>query len=183
MPDESVPALQPHLTSARLVLEPLVAAHASLLYPHLLDERLYRFIPQDPPSSENALRDRYRRLETRRSPDGEEMWLNWVMRLTQTDAYVGTLEATVYPNRTAEVAYMVFSAHQGSGYATEGLQRVLDYLVAVAKVRTIAVQIDTRNTASIALVERLGFHRKVMIRDADFFKGATSDEFHYEMLR
>lgn len=79
-----------HLESEGLVLEPLAASHARSLYPSLLDERLYRYIPQDPPVSEQALRERYCRLETRQSPDGREVWLNWAMRLSGTTTYLST---------------------------------------------------------------------------------------------
>ncbi len=43
------------LISQRLVLEPLLASHAQTLYTSLLDDRLYRYIPQDPPASEHTL--------------------------------------------------------------------------------------------------------------------------------
>jgi ribosomal-protein-alanine N-acetyltransferase len=41
--------------------------------------------------------------------------------------------------------------------------------------------IDTRNTPSIALVERLGFHRAETKLEADFFKGTRSDEYIYRL--
>ncbi len=164
------------------MLEPLEATHAHVLYAFLLDDRLYSFIPQDPPVSEQALGERYRRLEARQSPDGCEIWLNWAMRLSGTVNYVGTLEATVYPDWTAHIAYLVFSPHQGHDYATEGLRRVLEYLVTTHQVRVIAAQIDTRNAASIAVVERLGLVQVATVRDADFFKGKPSDEYRYELV-
>jgi hypothetical protein len=46
------------LTTTRLILEPLVVAHAHSLYPLLQDERLYTCItyrPQDPPTSVGTL--------------------------------------------------------------------------------------------------------------------------------
>ncbi|MGH2442109.1 MAG: GNAT family N-acetyltransferase [Chloroflexota bacterium] len=172
---------QPELYSKRLVLEPLRESHSGPLYESLLDVDLYRFLPQDPPVSEQTVRDRYLRLEARQSPDGSEVWLNWAMRSPEVAGYVGTLEATVGPDRTAYVAYMVFARHQRMGFATEGLRRILRYLVAVYAVQTIAALIDTRNRASIALVQRLGFVPVARINDADFFKGTPSDEYRYEL--
>jgi RimJ/RimL family protein N-acetyltransferase len=163
------------------VLEPLEESHAPLLYAPLRDDALYRWIPQDPPVSVDALRDRYRRLETRQSPGGEERWLNWAMRLSGTAHYVGLLEVTIVPGRTAFVAYMVFTKDQRQGYAAEGLGRVVTYLGSEQRVQKFAAQIDTRNAASIALVERLGFVRVATIRNADHFKGTASDEYRYEL--
>ena len=40
--------------------------------------------------------------------------------------------------------------------------------------------IDTRNRASLALVQRLGFTLRTTIYNADTFKGSSSDEYVYE---
>jgi RimJ/RimL family protein N-acetyltransferase len=75
---------------------------------------------------------------------------------------------------------MVFSPFQGRGYAHEGGARVLNHLVRDYAVRSVIAEIDTRNQASIALAESLGFTRVATARAADFFKGAASDEYRYE---
>lgn len=164
----------------RLLLDPLLPSHATALYPQLQDERLYRFIPQDPPVSLDALENRYRALSSRRSPDGHEAWLNWAMRLRGTDVYVGTLQASVFSDRTASIAYLVFVPYQGQGFASEGLRRLVEHLTA-SGIQRVAAEIDTRNMASIAVVERVGFERVEMHPQADFFKGAWSDEYRYEL--
>ncbi len=72
MPSDEIHLVAPEepLETPRLLLEPLSPAHAPGLYEHLQDERLFRFIPRDPPASARALEDRYRLLWSRRSPDG-----------------------------------------------------------------------------------------------------------------
>ena len=77
-----------------LDLEPLVAAHAAELAPALDDDRLHEFIGGTPLSAD-ALTVRYQHLATRRSPDGEQLWGNWVLRLRQTGAAIGTVQATL----------------------------------------------------------------------------------------
>ena len=42
-------------------------------------------------------------------------------------------------------------------------------------------EIDTRNTGSIRLVERLGLGRVGLTESADHFKGVTSDEYTYRI--
>ena len=168
------------LVTARLVLEPLVVAHARALYPLLRDERLYTYIPQEPPISLDALAERYRRLELRRSPDGQRVWLNWAARLRRGSSYVGVFQATIEPEREAFLAYMIFPSQQGQGYAREGGQRVIECLVGEYGVRQVVAEIDTRNRASVGVVEALGFVRVVERPAADFFKGSVSDEYRYE---
>lgn len=169
------------LGSPRLLLEPLGAHHAAPLHEHLLDERLYEFIPQDPPSSLQRLEDRYRVLSSRRSPDGREAWLNWAVRLRDNGDYAGVLEATVYGNRTAEIAYTVFVPHQRRGIASEAGASILAHLFDDCRVDVVAAEVDTRNAASVALLESLGFRRVSTVKDADHFKGAPSDEYRYEL--
>ena len=168
------------LVTARLVLEPLVVAHARALYPLLRDERLYTYIPQEPPISLDALAERYRRLELRRSPDGQRVWLNWAARLRRGSSYVGVFQATIEPEREAFLAYMIFPSQQRQGYAREGGQRVIEHLVGEYKASLVVAEIDTRNRASVGVVEALGFVRVVERPAADFFKGSVSDEYRYE---
>jgi [ribosomal protein S5]-alanine N-acetyltransferase len=174
-------APEARLETHRLHLEPILPAHASRLYERLQDARLYRFIPQDPPASLRALENRYGILSGRRSPDGREAWLNWAMRERGSGDYAGTLEATVSGNATAIIAYTVFVPFQRRGFAAEACGRLLGHLFGDYRVNTVAAEIDTRNVASIALVEALGLERVAFRRDADHFKGSTSDEFRYEI--
>jgi len=170
------------LETLRLSLEPLVASHAAAIYEQMLDEQLYRFIPQSPPKSLQALESRYRVLSSRLSPEGQEAWLNWVVRLREPGNYIGTLEATVYANYTAAIAYIIFPLFWQQGYAKEGCGRLLNHLFKDYGVSVVSAEIDTRNIASISLVEALGFKRMSTHTNADFFKGAVSHEYRYECV-
>lgn len=178
------------LETRRAVLEPIHIRHAASVYEFLLDERLYRFIPQRPPESLKTLEERYRILSARVSPDGREAWLNWAMKLRGSDGgsggYVGLMEATVCEERSATVAYMaytVFVPFQKKGFASEGCGRIVRHLFEDYRVEVVAAEIDTRNEASISLVETLGFERVATTKNADFFKGTSSDEYRYELGR
>ena len=96
------------LETARLVLEPLQIAHTLAVYEPLQAAPIYDFIPETPPASVEALATRYQRLSSRKSPDERETWLNWAMRERREDRYVGILQATVSPDATAFLAYIVF---------------------------------------------------------------------------
>jgi len=106
----------------RLDLEPIVVAHATELAPLLDDARLHEFTGGAPLSAA-ALAARYERLAARRSPGGDQLWANWVVRLRSTGAAVGTVQATLPAGGPAagpaEVAWVVAPAAQGCGYATE----------------------------------------------------------------
>ena len=185
-PLAGTPVEETNLETGRLVLEPLLPEHAPLLFEGLADERLYRFIPTDAPESAEALETRYRKLSSRRSPDGAEIWLNFAMRLREEGtlpkaSYVGMLEATVFPNRSAYIAYTVFVPFWRQGYAREGCARMLRHLLEDHGARVVVAEMDTRNAASVALAEALGFERVGTALGADHFKGSVSDEHRYEL--
>jgi ribosomal-protein-alanine N-acetyltransferase len=153
------------------------------MFPGLSDLRSYDFTPDMPCENVTALAERYRRLERRRSPDGREVWLNWVISSATTRELLGYVQFTVKPfERRALVAYFVFAPYRKSGVASEAIGASLSEVVANFHLDRVEAEIDTRNTASIALVEKLGFTRTRVVPHADEFKGVISDEYHYAYL-
>jgi len=63
-----------------LTLEPQTAAHAKDMFAVLSDPAIYEYENEPPPSVE-WLRARFTKLESRLSANGQEQWLNWVIRL------------------------------------------------------------------------------------------------------
>ncbi len=120
-------------------------------------------------------------LSSRLSPDGQQAWLNWAVRLRNRH-YIGTLQATIYEDFTAAIAYIIFPLFWRQGYAKEGCDRVLNHLFKDYGVTLAIAEIDTRNIPSIKLIESLGFERVSTKANADFFKGATSNEHRYECV-
>lgn len=106
-------------------------AHAVELAPLLDDGALYEFIGGVPLSAE-ALALRYARLAARRSPNGEQLWGNWVIRVRATRAAAGTVQATLPTGGPAagpaEVAWVVVRSAQGQGYAKEAAGSLVDVL-------------------------------------------------------
>ena len=173
--------LEAVLQTERLALEPLRTSHAAELFEILADERLYRFIPHDPPASKDALATRFQRLEGHCSPRGDEVWLNWVIRLRSAGCCVGRVEATLREDGSAFLAYEIGAAYWRLGLATEACRRVIEALFADFAAQRIMADVDTRNATSIRLLERLGFERGAVTLGADCFKGSVSDEVRYTL--
>jgi ribosomal-protein-alanine N-acetyltransferase len=151
------------MESARLQLEPLVAAHADELFGGLTDARLYTYTPDQPPLTLEALRARFARLETRQPPPGDgdrsEQWLNWLVRERAGARPLGYVQATVYADGRAAIAYVLLHHAWGHGYAREATQRMIDHL-RERGVRRFIATVDLRNAASVRLLEALGFTRR-----------------------
>jgi ribosomal-protein-alanine N-acetyltransferase len=139
-----------------VTLEPQLESHAGELYPVLADPALYTFTDDKEPASEAAFRERLRRLESRASPDGTQHWLNWIVRNDAGDA-VGYVQATIFPDHSAEVAYVIGRAFWRRGYAAAAMLTVLEELRQCYGVDTARATLDPGNAASLALLRRLGF--------------------------
>jgi RimJ/RimL family protein N-acetyltransferase len=147
------------LETERLFLEPLRREHARELFHLYQDPRIYRYMEHRPPSSIEALEERCARLESRRDPEGQDLWLNWVMRLRESRQCIGRVEVTLREDLGAWLAYEMSPLFWGAGYATEACRRVLALLLDDYAVREILATVDQRNERSIRLLERLGFER------------------------
>ena len=171
------------LLTERLRLEPVRCAHAAVMFPLLSDPQLYIFLPSDPPNCLDALEKRYALLESGRSPDGSEHWLNWTIFDRWNGAPFGTFQATVRDDGPSDIAYMVGAKYWRRGIAHEAGVVVIDRVFSKYSTLLLAANLDTRNIASMHLVEALGFTRVATIPDADNFKGTTSHEYRYELRR
>lgn len=118
----------------------------------------------------------------RRSPDGSELWLNWAGRDRATGKVIAHFQVGIKSDGVASVGYLVAKEFQGKGVATEGLQSVFSYISKNLGVREVKAWSDTRNKASHQLAKRLGMNQVEFIKDADFFKGATSDEYVFSRV-
>ena len=136
-------------------LEPQTVAHAEEMFRVLSDPAIYEYENAPPPSLE-WLRARFERLESRRSRDGREQWLNWVIRLP-TSELIGYVQATVDGGQRATIAYVLASAHWGRGLARRAVEVMIEELEAQHGARRLAAVLKRDNQRSQRLLERLGF--------------------------
>jgi len=148
------------IVAPRVVLEPLRRGHADEMARLLDDRRLHRYTGGSPlPLAE--LRARFALLERARSPDYAAGWLNWIVRRHESGAAVGTVQATLHAEGThlwADIAWVVGTAHQGQGLATEAARAMTRWLErrGVAPVRA---HINPEHRASVGVAQQLGMHR------------------------
>jgi len=138
-----------------LTLEPQTAAHAEEMFAVLNDPAIYEYENEPPPSLE-WLRARFTKLESRLSANGQEQWLNWVIRLP-TSELVGYVQATVHPDGRAAVAYELSSDYWGRGLARQAVQAMISELAGHYRVHTLSSVLKRGNLRSMRLLERLGF--------------------------
>jgi len=152
----------------RLSLEPLTVAHPTELAPLLDDPSLHEFTGGAPLSAA-ALTARYARLAARRSPGGDQMWGNGVLRVRATGEAAGTVQATLPVSGPAagpaEVAWVVLRAAQDRGYAKEAARSLVAALQAAGW--TVVAYIRPGHLASQRVARAAGLCPTTDIRDGE----------------
>lgn len=143
------------IVTASLTLEPQTEGHAPEMFAVLGDPAIYLY-ENEPPPSLAWLRTRFAKLESRASADGQEKWLNWVIRLPSA-ALIGYVQATVRDDGSANIAYVLSSRHWGHGLAQQAVQAMISELVERYAVRQLFAVLKKENARSLRLLVRLGF--------------------------
>jgi RimJ/RimL family protein N-acetyltransferase len=140
----------------RLELLPVRVSYAEEMARVLDDPALHTYIGGEPETVEQ-LRSRYERWSAG-SPDPMVTWLNWVIRLRSDGHLTGTVQATIGPDgdrQVAEVAWVVGTAWQGQGIATEAASALVGWL-AEQPVHAIIAHIHPDHAASAAVAAAAG---------------------------
>jgi RimJ/RimL family protein N-acetyltransferase len=153
--------IQP-VSSDRLLLEPLMVEHAPAMVAVLADPSLYTFTGGSPPTLKELV-ERYARQSAGHSPDGSEVWLNWIVVLGEEP--IGYVQATVV-GPEAEIAWVVSPAYQGRGLASEAAAAAVAWLAAAGVTRLVA-HIHPDHAASARVAERLGLRATDVVEDGE----------------
>lgn len=168
------------LKTDRLVLRPFEETDAEGLHAYLGDEEVVRYEPYGVMTLEEC------RLEAVRRASDEAFWA-----VCLAD---GTLIGNLYLSGadefgTREIGYVFARAHWHHGYAAEAARRLMAYAFEHLGTRRMIALCDTRNTASRALMERLGMRREGEFKQNVGFKtdehGQTiwTDSYQYAILK
>ena len=143
------------LRSERLALSPMVRDDACDLFGLLRDGALHRFTGNAPPASVDDVRERIRLREGRRSPEGDELWLNWTLRLRSSGQVVGYVQAGVGEG-TADLAWVIGVPFQDRGYATEAGRRAAAWIRKHLEVSELRAAIHPDHAASCRVAAHVG---------------------------
>lgn len=165
-----------------IVLESLLPEHAVEMFAGLANPAGYRFLPDEPPSNLQTLRVRYDRQAAGSSPDGSEIWLNWIVRRCGSRNAVGYTQATITCGE-ALIGYHIFPSDWGQGLGTAAVQLTVNRLFERPDIQDVCALVDTRNHRSSSMIQKLGFQLERTIIGADHFKGSRSDEHEFVMSR
>ena len=166
------------LATERLELHPTDPRHAAAMFVTLANPRIYTFIEDEPPTSVAELESRYQRAQSRRSPDGEEGWFEWIVQLAGEP--IGYAQATISLKRAEiGIAYVFSPTVWGRGYATESGRAIMTHLDRLPGLARFLIDTDVDNIVSEKLARKLGFELLERRVGASTIRGESRDDFRF----
>ena len=156
-------------------LEPLLGFHG--------DADVVRYVPYSPRDRQTMRTVLERKIaSTRLAEDGDLLELAVVR--TEDQVLIGDVLVVLQSveHQTVEVGYVFSPAYSKRGYATEAVRALLEVAFVELDARRVVARVDTRNTASRALLERLGMRQEANLIENEWIKGELTSEVDYAVL-
>jgi RimJ/RimL family protein N-acetyltransferase len=169
--------------TARLLLRPFHAGDLDDLYAIQSQPEVTRYLYWDVRSREEvaeviALRTQRDRIVE----EGDILVLAVVRR--EDGRVIGdvNLNWISAEHQQGEIGFVFHPDVQGQGYAREAAAVVLDLAFTALRLHRVYGRTDARNTASAALMKRLGMRPEAHLRHNEIFKGEWGDELTFAIL-
>ena len=169
------------LQTPRLHLRPLQPTDAEPLFRIYSDPEFMRYWSSQPWSSLAQAQSLIER-DVKELASGEHLRLG--IFLNEPDELLGTCSLFNINEqcRRAEVGYGIASTHWRRGYMFEGVGALIAYAFGELALNRLEADIDPRNVASAASLEKLGFTREGLLRERWIVGTEVSDSALYGLL-
>jgi ribosomal-protein-alanine N-acetyltransferase len=173
----------PTLTTSRLLLRQLTASDAEAVYLLRSDYEVVRYngviLMQTP--------DQARELISAISHAYDDhLEIRWGITLRDTpDVVIGICGYNYWirHDHRASVGYDLMQAYWGHGYMTEAVRAILDFGFTEMDLNRIEADSDHRNTASIRVLHKLGFHQEGLQQEQFYQDGDYQHLLLFALLR
>jgi aminoglycoside 6'-N-acetyltransferase len=151
--------LLPILTT-RLLLRRFTTDDLAAFQSYRSDPELARYQGWEPMPDEEA--ELFLSAQANRTLGVAGEWLQVAVTLRDTGRLIGDLGLCVIDEAgsSVELGFTMSRGAQGQGYATEAVRGVAERLLGMRLVQSLVATTDARNTASVALLRRVGFMHK-----------------------
>jgi RimJ/RimL family protein N-acetyltransferase len=169
------------ILTPRLLLRPLDAAtDVDAVCAYQSREDICRYVPYSPRTREQVA-ERLARDDVRSTLEEAGQVLNIAVVLRETDELIGDVVLFWHSaeHQSGEIGYAFNPDHHGNGYATEVCGALLDLAFDGLGLHRVIGRIDQRNTASAAVLRRVGMRQEAVLVENEWFKGewATTVDF------
>ncbi len=174
----------PVLQTERLVLREITVDDAEFWMRNFSDPEVVELTAWEPPRDLEAAKEEIVRFCAR--PFQEATGVRWGIAFRGSSDLIGTLGYHQWVREgahRARMGYDLLREHRRKRIMTEAMRAALMYGFTTMDLHRIEVLIDPANTASIRLVEGLGFRRDGTLRENTYFRGRFIDDVVFSLLR
>ncbi|MGZ3145782.1 GNAT family N-acetyltransferase [Lentzea chajnantorensis] len=165
------------LTSARLTLRPFRPEDAPALAAYRSDPDVARYQGWDAPFPLDAATRMIAEMTDPAAPG----WFQYA--LDRDGTVIGDVGVNTHDNlMQAEIGYTLAPAHQGRGYATEAVHRMLEHLFTDRGLHRVSAETDARNEPSVKVLLRLGFRQEGHRVEHTWTGGEWTDDLLFGLL-
>jgi len=168
------------LETQRLILRPIRLDDKYEIFTYRSDRETNKFqgwIPETIEDVETFIGNLSKQID---EPDS---WFQFVLIEKDSKKIIGDLGIYFFDkeNEQAEIGCTLNKEAQNKGYATESLNRIIDYLFKELHKYRITASVDPGNINSIRLLERLGFSKEARLVESLFLNGKWVDDLIYAL--
>jgi RimJ/RimL family protein N-acetyltransferase len=169
--------------TARLVLRQFHAKDLEPLLGFHSDADAVRYVPYPPRDRQTMRTVLERKIANTRLAHDDDLLELAVVR-TEDQVLIGDVLLVLrsVEHQTVEVGYIFSPAYSRQGYATEAVRALLEVAFFELGARRVVARVDARNTASRALLERLGMRQEANLIENEWIKGELTSEVDYAVL-
>lgn len=171
-----------YTTTSRLQLRPFKTTDLEAFLAYRSDPEIARYHSFDPFTLEKA--QQFVAEQAGRVLHRAGEWIQIGLAIRESDLLIGDCAVHLLASEPliAQIGYTISTAHQRQGYGREGVGGLLSYLFDIKGLHKIYALIDSRNQASIALVQGLGFKQEAHFRQNYWENNQWWDEVQYAIL-
>ena len=164
----------PILETNRLRLRQLELQDAQELFRLRSDEAVMRWV--DRPLA-RSLNDAVKTIATIKEQQQQRQALFWAITTPEIGQMIGCIcfVGIEHAHARAEIGYLLGTAHQGLGYMTEALNRIVDFGFVDLGLHKITASVSTYNQASLRVLQRNGFLHEGVFKQHYFWNGHFFD--------
>lgn len=169
------------IETERLILRDIIPADRQAIFDYRSDAETNKFqswIPKNPEEVDEFIQRNYKEFNL------PETWYQILITDKETGTVIGDIGIHFFgeENKQVELGITVHKKFHGKGYASEALKGCIDFLFNDLQKHRIIASVDPENTASLRLMERIGFRKEAHFVKSLFWKNKWVDDVIYAML-
>ena len=172
----------PSIETQRLVLRQTVLTDANEVFAMRSSAEVMQYIPVPLATKVEEAEEYIQSLQERME---NKECINWTITLKETGEMIGTIgfyRMKLQHYRT-EIGYMLLPKFYGKGYASEAVERLIDFGFNDLKFHSIEAVIYPANIGSQRVVEKCGFVREAYFKESEFHGGQFVDVAVYSIVK